>query len=574
METPNFTLTWVSQPIEECLSGAGPIEGRVAEFRIDGPERVVYELWMGHCAASNRWYGLLPDLEEMLAEEGWHFDRVDGFAINGTAVRTGVLVGARHQVVPWSTFREQSTNIPAREDTPPPSIDAVRTLEQRPTTWELAWAPVGWVRERKEESPSLIYAAVVHDASGYLRTVSLYPGTPPAAEPLAELVRRAAGTPDEPAVPLRPATLRLADADMAAALKDALAALDIALETAATPQADDALAGLVEHLSPNLPPPFLSEADEDTLRAYFTTAADFYETAPWRRFEGHKYLGVQFDDGPWHYANVMGQEEEAPGLSLFDDWLHLCRFHNNQPSGLQDLFSELMGEPLSLSPLEAAGAAEAMTLDTLPILHPADAARVQALGIEPLRDDEYPLPYRYDAEGGLVAPHFALADYHVLMRAILIALERRRATPVTSIKTMLDIDERAVTLRYPADGTERSVDGPPSVRLVIEGRDAGPDPTALPEGLNLHVDAPISATFEDVARALKDADEDFQYIGVGSGEAVLWDDRGRRKAPCPRMDDLLSCEDLWVELLFTDFSAYLHPQESAPDAIHVELVEA
>jgi len=240
---------------------------------------------------------------------------------------------------------------------------------------------------------------------------------------------------------------------------------------------------------------------------------------------------------------------------------------------MQDMLSELMGEPPSLSPFEAAGAAEAMTLDPLTLLHPTDAVRVQDLGIEPLRDGLYPLPSRYDAREGLVAPHFSLAAYRALMKAILIALERRRATPVTSIKTTLDVDEYQVTLRYPSDGTERPVEGPAGVRLVIAGHDNEHDPTPLPEGLSLHVDATGAALFEDVARALSDFDDDFQYVGVGTGDVVLWDDRGRRKSPCPRMADLASCDDLWVELLFTGFSAAVEPLEKAPDTVQIQLVE-
>jgi hypothetical protein len=261
-------------------------------------------------------------------------------------------------------------------------------------------------------------------------------------------------------------------------------------------------------------------------------------------------------------------------LAFFDDWLQLCRFHNNQPSFMQDMLSELFGEPLSLSSLEAAGVAEAMTLDALTALHPIDAARVLELGIEPLRDDLYPLPYRYDAEEGLIAPHLSLTAYRALMEAILIALDRRRATPVTSIKTTLELDGHKVSLRYPSDGTERPVAPHAGVRLVIEGRDHDPDPTSLPEGLSLHVDTAGDTVFEDVARALQSYDEDFQYVGVGTGDAVLWDDRGRRKAPCPRMTDLTACDDLWVEFLFTAFPAFVKPLEQTPDGIQIQLVEA
>jgi len=574
MEMLSFDFVWLPHPIEECPSGEGLIEGRDAELRIDGPASITYAARLGYCAADDQWYGLLDMLDEILHEEAWPLEAIEGFAIDGAPVKTGIQTEFQRSIVPWTAFQKQSERLATRaaEQGPPPTPDAVRALEQRPTTWELGWRPVGWVGPSDEEV-RLIYAAIVHDAAGHIRATTLHQDTPPDAEALDELVRRAAAEPHAPTTPIRPSTLRVADSTLASALTDRMDALDIRLDVHPTPQVQDALAQLTEHLTPEGPPPFLSDVADDAILAFFDTAASFYEATPWHRFEGHKYLGVQFDDGPWHYVNVMGQEEEAPGLAFFDDWLQLCRFHNNQPSFMQDMLSELFGEPLSLSSFEAAGAAEAMTLDALTALHPIDAAHVLELGIEPLRDDLYPLPYRYDAEKGLVAPHLALTAYRALMEAILIALDRRRATPVTSIKTTLDVDEHEVRLRYPADGTERPTGAPAGVRLIIEGRDHDPDPSPLPGGLSLHVDVAGDTVFEDVARALRDFDEDFEYIGVGTGEAVLWDDRGRRKSPCPRMTDLAACDDLWIEMLFSAYPTTVKPLERAPDSIQIQLVE-
>lgn len=573
MELLSFDLVWLVHPIEECLSGEGIIESRETTLRVDGPTSVTYAVWLGYCADEQQWYGLQEMLEDMLVSEGWSYEDIEGFAIDGSSVKTGVQTGFQQNIVPWTTFQEQTAHLAATaKEKEPPAPDEVRALEQRPTTWELGWQPVGWVGPTEEEA-QLIYAALVHDAAGHIRATTLHEGAPPDADALDELVRRAAAQPSAPAIPIRPTTLHVANDATANALADRIGALDIRVRAHPTPQVQEALAHLTEHLSPDGPPPFLSDAGDDAIRAFFDAATAFYAAAPWRRFEGHKYLGVQFDDGPWHYVNVMGQEEEAPGLALFNDWLQLCRFHNNQPSFMEDTLSELFGEPSSLSSLEAAGAAEAMTLDPLSLLHPIDAAYVQELDIEPLRDRLYPLPYRYDAEAGLVAPHFPLTAYRALIKAILIALERRRATPVTSIKTTLDIDGQQVSLRYPSDGTERPVKAPVSVRLVIEGRDNEYDSTPLPAGLALQIDATGDMLFEEVAQALRDFDDDFQYVGVGAGDVVLWDDRGRRKAPCPRMTDLAACDDLWVELLFTAFPAAVKPLEEPPDTIQIQLVE-
>lgn len=576
MELQSFDLVWLVRPIETCLSGEDFIEGREAELRIDGPIPVTYVAWLGYCAHDDQWYGLQEMLDEILANEGWSYGEIEGFAIDESPVTTGIQVGFQQRIVSWSTFRDQTAHAAtsAREEKPPPTRDEVHALERRPTTWEIGWRPVGWVGPSDEEA-QLVYAALVHDAAGHIRTTTLSPGAPPDVETLDELTRRAAAQPDPPGTPIRPATLHVADETMAAALADRLAPLDIRVKAHPTPQAQEALAQLTEHLSPDRPPPYFVREDADAIRAYFETATRFFEHEPWTRFEGHKFLGFRFDGGPWHYANVMGQMEEAPGLALFDDWLQLCRFHHNQPSYFDEILSDLTGESPLFPLLEAAGAAEALTLDPLMLLHPDDAAHLHTLEITPVHGSLFPLPYRYDADRGQVAPRRSLQEYRALLEAIRIALERRRATPVTSIKTTLEVAGRDVTLRYPADGTERALDSSEHVQLVVEGWEDEYGPGIVPPGLHLHIDAPGSALFDAVAQAIEQFDEALSCTGVGSGELYLWDDRGRRKSPCPRVADLAGCADLWIELDYEGCPMTFHARsDPPPETIHVELAEA
>lgn len=576
MEIPAFDLTWITQPIEECLTGEGPIEGRRAELRLEGPDPVIYEAVLGYCSASRRWYGLLETLFDMLEEEGWAPGEVDGFLLNGTPVRTGLYLDPQQGFVAWSDFHERAAQFAQTEDKPPPPADEVRALEQRSTIWEIAWAPVTWVGPSEEEI-QLLYAALVHDSAGHIRALTMHEGTPPDADALDELIRRAAGAPSSPGTPIRPSILRVADSESAPVLRDVAATFDIRLETAPTPQAENALADLTDHLMPDLPPPFLIEAPDEEVRAFFEAAESFFKTEPWTRFEGHKYLGVQFADGPWHYANVMGQIEESPGIAVFDDWLHVCRLHHNQPSFFDHVLSEMEGRSAYSSSLEIAGAAEAVTLDPIAMIHPKDAAYLYELGIEPIEQHLYPLPHRFMARNGepvQAAPTVSLDKYAALMDAIRIALDRRRATPVTSIKTTLDVHGHGVSLRYPSYGQERPLDGPAGAQLVIKGKDTEYDSPVLPAGLNLHVKTPGDALFEDVAKALREVDEEFQYVGVGCGEVVLWDDRGPRKTPCPRVADLADCRTLWMEMMFDDYEVDFIPQDPPPESIEVELVEA
>ncbi len=118
----------------------------------------------------------------------------------------------------------------------------------------------------------------------------------------------------------------------------------------------------------------------------------------------------------------MGQMEESPGLSLFGDWLSVCRFAHNQRSPFLALAEEpglaeelgplgelgLLGErgPLGemagfapADPLEAAGGLEALSLSERDLLRPLDAKRLSALSIDPPVQrgpigGKYPVPVR------------------------------------------------------------------------------------------------------------------------------------------------------------------------------------
>ncbi|PSQ95497.1 MAG: hypothetical protein BRD55_10715 [Bacteroidetes bacterium SW_9_63_38] len=157
------------------------------------------------------------------------------------------------------------------------------------------------------------------------------------------------------------------------------------------------------------------------------------------------------------------------------------------------------------------------------------------------------------------------------MEAILIALERRRATPVTSIKTTLDIDNAEVSLRYPSEGTERPYDGPPGYRLLVHGGDDGAhDPSRIPPGTTLVIEAPATALVKDIARAVKNTNERFYEFSVYEGDIGPWDDRDSRRNPSPRVADLLDLDELNVEIGGAAFALTVDgPLDDAPDEIHV-----
>jgi hypothetical protein len=184
----------------------------------------------------------------------------------------------------------------------------------------------------------------------------------------------------------------------------------------------------------------------------------------------------------------------------------------------------------------------------------------------------YPVPRRYEFESGPTQPHVSFDAYRRTLEALLLALERRTATPVTSIKTTLDIDGQDVSLRYPSDGTERPYEGPPGYRLVLRGHDRDlHDPSRLPSDEELVVEAPGTALFKDVAKAVTKTEERFYEFSLYDGNVCLWDDHGSRRNPSPRVGDLTALEDMDVEIGGATFQFRVdRPLDPAPDDIRVE----
>lgn len=567
MEFQTFDLLWLPEPIERCLHDDTLLDVQEAALDLEGPTTFQYAVALAHCSECHQWYGLLPVLHELLADADWEASDVDTFVVEGEVVTVGIHMGPSS--LSWSEFGEHMSEVQEAQDRPTPSVEEVRSLDQSPTTWEVGQGPATWIGG-EAGGVDLGFAAVVHDPSA-VRSYDLHEGQPFDPEQLAALIRRAAGSPQPPAQPGRPRTVRVRDETLAAALDAPLSALGIEVEVDETPLVDEALTEMTQLLSGEHAPPLFEETDEATIRSFVDAAVRFYEAKPWTRTEGDRFLGVQIDEGPWFFANVMGQMGQSPGLSLFDDWLTVCRFvHNERP-----LFGPTTDvEGIPGGPIEAAGALEALSLNDRDLLHPADAYRLDRLGIDPPVEGQYPVPHRFDAEEGAVQPHFDLDTYRLTMEALLTALEQRHATPVTSIETTLEVDGRSVSLHYPAEGTERPHDGPPGYRIVIRGHNNDShSPSRIPKGSQLAIEAPATALFKDVARALGQFDDQIHEVTLNDWDVCLWDDRGSRRNPSPRVADLPEVADPDVELGGPVFALQVEGAlESAPDDIHVERV--
>jgi hypothetical protein len=575
MELQAFDLLWLPEPIDFCVHDDTALQFYESELDLRiASGREAFVVLMAHCDDCGQWYGLLPVLDEIMNHLDLDAGQVEGFRLENEPVTAGVHFGPSS--IPWSTFGEQMTSMKAAQEQPTPTVEEVQALDQSPTTWELATGPAAWIGEEDEE-PELSYVALVHGPN-LVRSLDISVGNSFDAAQLAALIRRAAGTPQPPGRPGRPRTVRLSDPDLASALDSHLAPLDIDVEVDDTPLATEALDEMTAQLARDIGPPLFRNAEEATLRTFLDTAARFYENEPWKRTEGDRYLGVKIDGDDWFFANVMGQIDENPGLSVFDEWLTLCRFIHNQRSGdmLGALADLLVDDERRVDPFEAAGAMEALSLYDRDMLHPADIERLDALSIDPPVNGRYPVPRRFEFEAGPTQPHFSLDTYRRTIDALLIALERRTATPVTSIKTTLDIDGTEVSLRYPSDGTERPHDGPPGYRLVLSGHDSDmSSPSRLSSGEQLVIDAPATALFKDVAKTVTRAEDSFYEFTLYERNVCLWDDHGSRRNPSPRVADLTELEEMDVEVGGVTFPFRIdRALDTAPDEIHVERVAA
>lgn len=557
MELKRFDLLWRSSPTETCLHDGADLEIREATLEVGGPRPERYVVDLARCPQCGQWQGPLPLVYEIMEDFGWDAAQISGFAVEGEPTTAGLELGGA--ALPWAAFGEQMQAMQEASEGPVPMGEEIRSIKQTAATWEVGQAPATWI-EAEEGEATLGYVALVHGPA-LARATDIQAGAAFGAKEVAALVRRAAGAPHPPAKPARPRQIRVRDEALADALRPELSGLDIEVEVGQTPLVKGALEEITSMLLGHSAPPVFAEESEEEIRAFIETATRFYEREPWVRTEGDRFLGVKVrEDGDWFFANVMGQMEESPGLSLFGDWLSVCRFVHNQRSPFMALAEEFglaeelgpLGEMAGFAPadpLEAAGGLEALSLSERDLLHPLDAQRLDALSIDPPVQrgpvgGQYPLPIRFEAGEGPVAPRFSLEAYRLVTEALLLALERRSATPVTSIKTTLEIDGAEVSLRYPSDGTERPWAGPPGYRLLLEGHDEDlHSPSRIPAGERLVIEAPATALYKDVAKALGEFHDQIYEVtlrerGRAASPVCLWDDRGSRRNPSPRVGDL------------------------------------
>ncbi|MDT7855705.1 hypothetical protein RQM47_03535 [Rubrivirga sp. S365] len=560
METaPPPGLVWIDVAVDRCPFTGDRIQVVEAELEVTGID-FPPDVWeLGWSEGAQCHFALLEDLFGLSDEAGAPPYGAQGFRLDGDDVSAAVHLTGPGATVPWPVFSERLEEVARRSERPTPTPTEVRRLPKLDETWELSARETDVAEVDGRFVP--IYLVVVTDAGGEVRGTALHPGAlaPPV---LAGVVFEATHAHPEAGLTAgRPARIRFADADLGrGGLKALLKKAHVGLETGPTPDADAASEALFM-MGPGgnrLDVALLTETSDDDLSALLDAARGFYESAPWSRLRGDRYLALRLDDGPWLYANVMGQAGEQPGLALFSDWLALCRFVYAAPP--------LEGQ--GLEALDEVGPAEGLTLYPAAMLAEADAERLRALG-PPVWDGGYPVAARF-TPGGAAPSGWPPEIYAALLRALPEVVAKRRAATITSIKAGIDTPEGRLTLRYPANGTEALSGQEPAVEIVVEP--AASRMTPLDEGQGaLRIVGPAATRLPQADAAARKALRWGHFRAVELDGRVLWYGDAYADDPAPSLDDLAGARSVRVQLGAEMHEARVRRVEGGVEEVRAEV---
>jgi hypothetical protein len=166
-------------------------------------------------------------------------------------------------------------------------------------------------------------------------------------------------------------------------------------------------------------------------------------------FDDDRYLAYRLGEGEWNYANVMGHLGQEYGLGMYDDWHSMHRFIA-WSGPMADDNDEL--EEDHVSPLQAVGALENLTLGPLTLLSPADAGCYIERYASTFHGGDYPLLLRITRQGK-ARPRYPVTAYIGLMELLIREVDRAEGR-VASVDTALETPAGRLQLRYPATGEE------------------------------------------------------------------------------------------------------------------------
>ena len=545
MPSPSHRLLWLQNPTRRCPDSDTPAFYQDAILQLYFEEQTAaLRVSLGICADEQTYLAELPLLEEVLAEAEYAPADVLGFAVDGQSVQTEVWLGTSLGAIPWDMYTAGTEAGSEWRDKPLPTLQELRALPQVREVWMLAQAAGGYYLDEQGQ-PILSYLALLTTQAGLVRSVILG-NQPPGQNELRELIAKGCATPPNDLPAVRPKVVVVADPFVAEQLTEALQDLDIRGEAGDVSPALEALDALKETLEPEPVPTYFSSYAESEVKAFFKAAHSFFQARPWEAIDGTKFLAFRVGEGPWHYANVMGQAGEEFGLAMFGDWLEVCRALNN-PETLMEVFENMsLGTQAQPKSFLATGQAESMSLSPLQALAPEDAAFLKQLKIKPSWRKQYAAVHRYTPQGTEV-PTFDPSAYIGLMIILAERAQKVRGNPVSSIKAKTVTPRGELEVRYPAKGDEDSQqDGYYRFQVPFH---LGAMSATPGEVLWAELEAPGEAKWHRVMAALtklaKTNPEVFPWpANLKYGNYLVWLDQAPVKEPSPTVEQLAGLEGL------------------------------
>jgi hypothetical protein len=506
---------------------------------------------------------------------------ITAFEVNGAPADASVWIGGQFGDIPWEEYQEGLEHGMMSEDLPLPTLAEVKALPISLETWQLALSPISFIAEGSDPTRVAQVGLLVSE-SGLVQGTQVFDHAPEPEE-LRDLIWRACAHPVMGARPTRPSTLASDDPFTVTTLEAVLENVGIRAVFAPVPLALEAVQSLRDFLPAANVPSIFAQHSEHDVRAYLEATRAFFAAQPWDLFGADKPIAFRYNDGPWHYATVMGQASEEYGLSFFEDWLQICRYQNNRPNMLQIIAMQFGGEEFTPPGLEAAGAMEGLTLSDLSAFDPEDARLLETLGVEPALDGEWATIHRYSADSGLEAPRLELNAYTLLASVIAERSAKARGVGITSMKAKLETAQGRIEVRFPSKGDEDSTPGSYFRLEFTRKANEFRSPKSL-KGIRVSVwaegSAKIHRVITKVQQALAaDGERVTSYInGIRHGDHNVFENRGSQREPSPTIEQLASLGKVvfrsWDETEkpeALEFSAVAHP--GGKPEIRVELTD-
>lgn len=543
---PTSQLLWARFPLSRCPGCQSPLSFHDVTLDVHFEDQTVgFEIEVGHCRTSDMWLADLILVEDALEELELYLGDAEAFSVNDTLVDAAVWMGESTGAIPWEVHR-QATKLSAEGRGEVPSLEAVRTLPQEEETWVLAQAASNLYLGEGE--PSVGHIGLLVTEKGLVRRFLVHHEVLGVTE-LVRLTAEGCSVPPGGLRAVRPRAVRVSDPSVAEALGNELDDLGIEVTVGDVGPAVEALEALQGALEPEPVPSYFIHYAERDVKAFFKAAGGFFGAKPWEVFDGTKFLAFRIDEGPWRYANVMGQAEETYGIATFRDWLEVCKATNN-PETMMDMLEALSGGERLPKSLLATGGAESLSLSSLDTLAPEDVVLLERLKIKPSWRKDYAAVQRFTPYG-METPLTDITLYTGLMTVLTERSRKVRGNQVTSLKATLDTPQGQMTIRYPAKGDEgASREDYYTFRIPFGLGARSETPGAY---LQAEVGAPGEAKWHRVMAAVTKEAKAFPHIfpwvsEVMQGDYALWLDRAPVKEPSPTVAQLARQADLVLKM--------------------------